>query len=476
MSFKEYDNYDALGLAELVKNKEVSAEELLDEAIERNEKINNQTNAVVLKHYDEAKEMIKKGLPKGPFTGVPYLLKDLHVLLTGTKTTYGSKFFEDYVADHNSTLVDRYLDAGLVIFGKTNSPEFGLTVTTEPELYGPTRNPWNLDHSAGGSSGGAASAVASGVLPMANASDGGGSIRIPASCCGLLGLKPTRARTPMGPDRGEGWAGQSISHCVSKTVRDSAALLDATSGFSPGDPYAPTEPSGSFLSANGKDPGKLKIALNLPTDAIKIDDDVVASIENTAKLCEGLGHHVERASPEPDLEALSEAIGIIISANVALTLQQRADALGTEVTPDVVENITFRMFENGKEFSADQYAKATLINHQAGRVLGDFMENYDLILSPVLTKPPVKIGEIDMSSNDVRTYIEILSSYSCFTGLYNQTGQPSISVPLGFSKLDLPIGSMFTSAFGNDELLISIASQLEEAQPWKDKKPKVYSN
>ena len=476
MSFKEYDNYDALGLAELVKNKEVSAEELLDEAIERNEKINNQTNAVVLKHYDEAKEMIKKGLPKGPFTGVPYLLKDLHVLLTGTKTTYGSKFFEDYVADHNSTLVDRYLDAGLVIFGKTNSPEFGLTVTTEPELYGPTRNPWNLDHSAGGSSGGAASAVASGVLPMANASDGGGSIRIPASCCGLLGLKPTRARTPMGPDRGEGWAGQSISHCVSKTVRDSAALLDATSGFSPGDPYAPTEPSGSFLSANGKDPGKLKIALNLPTDAIKIDDDVVASIENTAKLCEGLGHHVERASPEPHLEALSEAIGIIISANVALTLQQRADALGTEVTPDVVENITFRMFENGKEFSADQYAKATLINHQAGRVLGDFMENYDLILSPVLTKPPVKIGEIDMSSNDVRTYIERLSSYSCFTGLYNQTGQPSISVPLGFSKLDLPIGSMFTSAFGNDELLISIASQLEEAQPWKDKKPPVYSN
>ena len=211
MSFKEYDEYDAMGLAELVKKKEVSAEELLDEAIQRTEKVNGQINAVVLKHYDEAKVMIQKGLPEGPFTGVPYLLKDLHVLLTGTKTTYGSKFFKDYVADHNSTLVDRYLEAGLVIFGKTNSPEFGLTVTTEPELYGPTRNPWNLDHSAGGSSGGAASAVASGILPMANASDGGGSIRIPASCCGLVGLKPTRARTPMGPDRGEGWAGQSIS-------------------------------------------------------------------------------------------------------------------------------------------------------------------------------------------------------------------------------------------------------------------------
>lgn len=476
MSFKEYDEYDAIGLAELVKKKEVSAEELLDEAIQRTEKVNGQTNAVVLKHYDEAKAMIEKGLPDGPFTGVPYLLKDLHVLLTGTKTTYGSKFFKDYVADHNSTLVDRYLEAGLVIFGKTNSPEFGLTVTTEPELYGPTRNPWNLDHSAGGSSGGAASAVASGILPMANASDGGGSIRIPASCCGLVGLKPTRARTPMGPDRGEGWAGQSISHCVSKSVRDSAALLDATSGFAPGDPYAPTEPSGTFLSANGRDPGKLKIALHLPTDTVKIDDDVISSIKNTAKLCESLGHHVVEASPQPDNEALSEAIGVIISANVALALQQRADALGTEVTPDVVEHITYRMYENGKEFSADQYAKATLINHQAGRVLGNFMEKYDLILSPVLAKPPVKIGEIDMSSPDIATYIERLSSYSSFTGLYNQTGQPSISLPLGFSDNDLPIGSMFTSKFGNDELLISIASQIEKAEPWADKKPPIYSN
>ena len=209
---------------------------------------------------------------------------------------------------------------------------------------------------------------------------------------------------------------------------------------------------------------------------MKIDDDVISSIKNTAKLCESLGHHVVEASPQPDNEALSEAIGVIISANVALTLQQRADALGTEVTPDVVEHITYRMYENGKEFSADQYAKATLINHQAGRVLGNFMEEYDLILSPVLAKPPVKIGEIDMSSPDIATYIERLSSYSSFTGLYNQTGQPSISLPLGFSDNDLPIGSMFTSKFGDDELLISIASQIEKAEPWAGKKPPIYSN
>ena len=236
MSFKEYDEFDAIGLAGLVQSKEVSSEDLLEEAIERNERVNPQTNAVVHKHYDEARELIKKGLPDGPFKGVPFLLKDLHLMLTNTKLTNGSNLFKDNIADHNSTLVDRYLKAGLVIFGKTNTPEFGLTVTTEPELYGPTRNPWNLNYSSGGSSGGAASAVASGVVPFANASDGGGSIRIPASCCGLVGLKPTRARTPFGPDRGEGWAGQSISHCVSRTVRDSAALLDATTGPAPGDP------------------------------------------------------------------------------------------------------------------------------------------------------------------------------------------------------------------------------------------------
>ena len=476
MSFKEYDNYDGLGLADLVRNQDVSAHELLDEAIQRNEKVNKKTNAVVLKHYDEAKAMIDKGLPEGPFTGVPYLLKDLHVLLTGTKTTFGSQFFQDYIADHNSTLVDRYLKAGLIIFGKTNTPEFGLTVTTEPTLYGPTRNPWNLNHSTGGSSGGAAAAVASGVVPFANASDGGGSIRIPASCCSLVGLKPTRARTPMGPDRGEGWAGQSISHCVSKTVRDTAALLDASTGLAPGDPYTAPDASKSFLSACNKNPGKLKIALDLPEDKINIDEDVVSCIKQTAKLCESLGHEIEEASPETNTDALSEALGIIISANVTLALQQRAEALGIQVSPDVVEHITYRMYENGKEFSADQYAKATLINHQAGRVLGNFMEQYDLILSPVLTRPPVKIGEIDMSSKDVATYIERLSAYSCFTGIYNQTGQPSISLPLGFSKNDLPIGSMFTAKYGNDELLISIASQLEEAKPWKEKKPPIYSN
>jgi len=474
MSFKEYDDYDAIGLAKLVRTKEVSPHELLEEAIERNERINSKTNAVVLKLYDEARESINKGLPEGPFMGVPFLLKDLHLMLTGTKLTNGSRLFKENVSNHDSTLVERYLKAGLVIFGKTNTPEFGLTVTTEPQLYGPTRNPWNLDYSSGGSSGGASAAVASGVVPFANASDGGGSIRIPASCCGLIGLKPTRARTPFGPDRGEGWAGQSISHCVSRTVRDSAALLDATTGQAPGDPYCAPHNNKTFLSSCSSHPRKLKIALSLPEDKI-IDSEVADAIYRTAQLCKELGHTIEVATPEINTEELSNAVGTIISANIALTLDMRANELGRKVNDKDVEHITYRMYENGKKYTADQYVHATLVNHQAGRTLGMFMENYDVILSPVLNKPPVRIGSIDMSSEDVGTYITNLLSYSGFTGIYNQTGQPSISVPLGFSSLSLPIGSMFTGKFGEDALLLSLSAQLEEAQPWKDKRAPIYS-
>ena len=259
--FKEYDQYDALGLAELVKKGDVTSTELLEEAIARTEKVNDSVNAVVHKHYDEARAAIDAGLPDGPFTGVPFLLKDLHLLLEGTVTTYGSGFYRDHLADHDSTLVERYKQAGLVTFGKTNSPELGLMPVTEPRLFGPTRNPWDLSRTPGGSSGGASAAVASGIVPMANASDGGGSIRIPASCTGLVGLKPTRGRTPMGPDRGEGWAGQSISRVVSRSVRDSAAALDATTGEEPGNPYEAPHFAGSFLDEVGIAPGKLRIAI-----------------------------------------------------------------------------------------------------------------------------------------------------------------------------------------------------------------------
>ncbi len=467
-SFTEYDQYDGLGLAALVARGEVSPDELLDEAIERTERLNPKLNAVVLEHFDEARAAIASGLAEGPFRGVPFLLKDLHLLLEGTVTRYGSAMFRDYRADHDSTLTARYKQAGLNIFGKTNTPEFGLMPVTEPRLYGPARNPWNLDHTPGGSSGGASAAVAAGILPMANASDGGGSIRMPASCAGLVGFKPTRGRTPMGPDRGEGWAGQSISHVVTRTLRDTAAMLDATTGPEPGNPYEPPVFDGSFLAEVGVDPGRLRIALATEKwGAGTYQPDVVAATLETAKLLESLGHTVEEAMPELDLAALGRGAGVIVTVSTALTVNMRAEALGRAATEEDVEPATLGMVERAKGISGEDYARAVLANHVASRALGRFHASYDAILMPTLASPPVAIGHFSDSAN----LGEKFQNYMGDTALFNQTGQPAISLPMAWNEVGLPIGVMLVTAFGNDALLLRLASQLEAAQPWFDKRP-----
>jgi len=472
--FKEYEDYDALGLAELVNKGDVSPTELLNEAIERTEKFNPKLNAVVLKHYDEAKQLIADGLPNGPFKGVPFLLKDLHLLWKGTVTSFGSAAWDGYVADHNTTLTDRYLKSGLVIFGKTNSPELGLAGTTEPRLYGATHNPWNLEHSPGGSSGGAAAAVAAGILPLANASDGGGSIRIPASACGLFGIKPTRGRTPIGPDRGEGWGGMSISHAVSRTVRDSAALLDATTGEAPGDPYASPTPARSFLEEVSTPTGKLRIAFNTRRpDGSKPEAEVEQAILNAAKLCEELGHKVVEAAPTLDPQAMGDAQATLVGANVALTLQQRGEALGRGLTQNDVENITWLIAEAAKSRSSVDYANASLFIHQMGRLMATFMETHDVYLCPVLGTPPPKLGVLSMMTEDVGDYLESITRIMPYAGLFNMTGQPSMSVPLHWTSDGLPVGAMFTGRFGDDATLFRLAAQLEEALPWKNRRPKI---
>ena len=472
--FKEYEDYDALGLAELVNKGDVSPTELLNEAIERTEKFNPKLNAVVLKHYDEAKQLIADGLPNGPFKGVPFLLKDLHLLWKGTVTSFGSAAWDGYVADHNTTLTDRYLKSGLVIFGKTNSPELGLAGTTEPRLYGATHNPWNLEHSPGGSSGGAAAAVAAGILPLANASDGGGSIRIPASACGLFGIKPTRGRTPIGPDRGEGWGGMSISHAVSRTVRDSAALLDATTGDAPGDPYASPTPARSFLEEVSTPTGKLRIAFNTRRpDGSKPEAEVEQAILNAAKLCEELGHKVVEAAPTLDPQAMGDAQATLVGANVALTLQQRGEALGRGLTQNDVENITWLIAEAAKSRSSVDYANASLFIHQMGRLMATFMETHDVYLCPVLGTPPPKLGVLSMMTEDVGDYLESITRIMPYAGLFNMTGQPSMSVPLHWTSDGLPVGAMFTGRFGDDATLFRLAAQLEEALPWKNRRPKI---
>ena len=465
MNNSEYFSYDALGLAELVRTKQISSIELLEVAIALTEKLDPKLNAVPIKHFELARENLKNKTDSGIFNGVPFLLKDLNNYLKGTVTSGGSRVLENITANHTSELVKRTLDSGLNIFGKTNSPELGLTVTTEPVLYGPTRNPWDLNRSSGGSSGGASSAVAAGIIPMAQASDGGGSIRIPASCCGLFGLKPTRARTPLGPASLEGWGGQSIFHCVSVSVRDSAALLDVTSGPEKGAPYRSAYQEKSFLEQINIEPGNLKIGY-LEDSSISVDEDVKEVMNSTIDLCQKLGHSVESTKINFSSEEISLAIITIISSNVSYAVKSQSDQTGREVSNEYFEKVTLQMAENGNNFSASDYVNAIKINHRLGQELEKMFDQYDVLLSPVLASPPVKIGTIDMNTNDMKTYVERLTKYSPFTGIFNQSGQPSMSVPLFRTKDNLPVGSMFSAAFGNENLLFSLAGQLEEAQPW----------
>src|SRR5476651_211416 len=371
ITFREYGNYDGMGLAELVRKKQVTPRELLDEAIIRTARVDPQINAVVVKHYDYAQRQIDKGLPDGPFTGVPFLLKDLDIL-QGTRTTFGASIFKDEVADHTGTLAQRFLRTGVTIFGKSASPEFGLMPTTESRLHGPTRNPWNPAHSSGGSSGGAAAAVAARILPVAHASDGGGSIRIPASACGVFGLKPTRARNPLGPDRGEGWAGFSCGHVVSISVRDSAAMLDALHGPEPSSPYVAPPPERPFAQEVGRDPGRLRIAFTDKSpygDAI--DPEIAASVRDVAGLLAGVGHHVEERAPELAADPAA-VMTTIVAANTALTVRLTEARFGRAMTDADFEILTLASALIAQNTTATDYVAAQLNAFQISRGLATF--------------------------------------------------------------------------------------------------------
>ena len=469
---KDFDRYDALALADLVRTRAVTPKELLNSAVRQIEARNPAINAVVDRMYDRAESAIAAGLPTGPFTGVPYLLKDLGVYYTGTITSAGSAFFRDAVADHDSEIVSRMKRAGLVIIGKSNSSEFGLSTSVEPSLFGATRNPWNLEFSAGGSSGGAAAAVASGIVPMAHATDGGGSIRIPAACCGLFGLKPTRARTPMGPDAGEGWSGASVGHAVTRSVRDSAALLDATAGPDLGDPYWAPPPRLPYLAEVGTDPGRLKIAVTTKAwSGLPVDPECVAAVMQAAKLCERLGHAVEEASPVIDEERVNQARRVIIGANTRMTLEARAKTLGREATPEDVEPFTWRAAESGREFTASDYAAAIRVVHQVGRIVARFFARYDVLLTPTMCEPPHKLGVLGPANTDAQAYLRALLGTIAFTSLFNTAGNPAMSVPLHWSAGGLPIGVQFAAPFGEEATLFRLAAQLEAAQPWAARRP-----
>ena len=471
MKFDDYRQQDAVGLAELIAKKEVSAAEVLEAAIARAEEVNPAINAIVHQQYDKARAAAAAGLPQGPLTGVPYLIKDLAFFQAGEPATLGSHLYADYVADHDSVYTARCKAAGLAIMGRSNSPEFGLNANTEPKLYGSCRNPWKSTHSAGGSSGGAAAAVAGGILPMAHATDGGGSIRIPAAQCGLFGLKPTRGRITFAPDAGEGWGGLSIGHVVSRSVRDSAVMLDCTGGTEPGDPYVAPTPERPFAEEVGRAPGNLKIAMMLHDHrGVALDPACAEAVSAAARLCESLGHAVEEAAPDIDLTALRPKNSIVSSANIARQLGARWAALGREPSPDDVEAASWTTYQRGLNVSGVQYADAMLAIHTAGRKLAQFLTDYDVILSTTLPAPPPELGYLD-TDGDVDLFIERATSYISITPVYNATGSPAMSVPLAWSDDGLPIGVHFAARHGEEATLLRLAAQLEKAQPWFHKLP-----
>jgi Asp-tRNA(Asn)/Glu-tRNA(Gln) amidotransferase A subunit family amidase len=470
--FAEYEQFDGLGLAELVRRRETTPEELLDAAIERVEARNASVNAVVAPLYEYAREAIKEALPDGPFRGVPFLLKDLTSYLAGFPTKRGSRFFANVpAAEADSEHVRRLKAAGLVIFGRTNTCELGLSLTCEPQLYGPTRNPWDLTKISGGSSGGAAAAVASRMVPMAHATDGFGSIRAPAACCGLVGLKPTRARNTLAPIAGEGLGGLSAEHAVTMSVRDSAALLDATAGPGSGDPYVAPPASGSFLSAVGADPGRLRIAFttNAPNGA-RVEAEPIRVLEETVKLCQELGHRVEEVDPPIDRAAVIPTFLTIIAPNTAVNLASHPTA-GRPAGIDDVERVTWLTGQRGEALTAPEYVRATQAAHRLGRQMAAFHEEYDVLLTPGLATLPPELGWLDMMMDDVDEYWDRVFRFSPFTVWFNLTGQPAMMLPLGEAAPNIPVAVQLIAGYGNEHVLFRLAAQLEGARPWAARQP-----
>lgn len=468
--------HDALGLAQLVRKRQVSPGELLEAAVAEAEAMNPRFNFLAQKLYDFGRTEIARGLHEGPFTGVPWLLKDLNTHIAGELTEGGSRLYRGYRAAATSQLVERHRRAGFVIFGKTTTPEYGLTPTTENRLTGNTRNPWNPAHSAGGSSGGAAAAVAAGVVPAAHATDGGGSIRIPASCCGLFGLKPSRGRVPMGPLRTEGWGGLSTHHAVTRSVRDSAAILDVTHGTEPGSRYgAPAAPDGGFLGEVGRPPGEIRIALvTQPISGSPVDPECVDAARAAASLCESLGHKVEEASLDLDAAALGMASFAMIGPALAADIADRARLLGITPGDDVLEPVTLAFAQFGASFSATDAVRANNTLQEAAVRVARFMERFDVILMPTLAAPPVVLGRISLTPDcDFQEWGQRASVYSPFCQLANLTGQPAMSVPLGMSRAGLPLGTMFIGRYGEEAVLFRLAGQLEQAAPWSGRKPAI---
>jgi len=461
---------DATAQAELVTSGKVTPLEMVNAAIERVERFDGALNALTYRWFDAARQLASSSeLPEGPFRGVPYLLKDLYAAEAGKPLSNGSKAYKaaDYVSTEDSTLVARYKASGLISIGRSNSPEFGSVPVTEPEAWGPTRNPWDLSRTPGGSSGGSASAVAAGIVPIAHASDGGGSIRIPAACCGLVGLKVSQGRISMGPSRDESNLG--VEHCVSRSVRDSARLLDATHGPGIGDVIIAPTPRRPFIDEVGADPGRLRIGfLDFNPRGGDVHADCVDGVHKTAKLLESLGHHVEPGFPDifSDNE-IGRAFSMLWSTNMGTAIRRFSEALGREMTPSDIEAMNWAQAEFAKGVTGVDFSLAQASSIQFRRAIQSWWtKGWDLLLTPTLSAPPLPVGSMPNNPERPMTPLMTAGSWVAFTSQFNISGQPAISLPLHRTAEGLPVGMQLAAAYGREDVLIRVASQLEQAAPW----------
>ncbi|MFI6985408.1 amidase [Embleya sp. NPDC050154] len=466
MRIDEYQSYDATGLAGLIARGEVTADEVLDVTFAAIKEREPALGAVVALCEEQARGEVG-GLLPGVLAGVPYLIKDLECDVAGMATSNGSRLFAGGVAARDSTLVTRLRAAGVLIVGKTNTPEFGLGTTTESALFGPAHNPWHRERSAGGSSGGSAAAVAAGMVPVAHATDGGGSIRIPAACCGVFGLKPSRGRVTPGPDHGESWAGLSVAHAVTRTVRDSATLLDITGTPEPGDPYHAPPPVRPYAAEVGADPGRLRIGLILtPVDSgVVVDPECVRAAEEAAALCVALGHDVEPVTWPDTLSRPGEVIAPISAAHIARMVDLRLAELGRELGAGDLDGATRLIVDKGRSLSLARYLAAIDTMHTIGRAVTRLTGRLDVLLTPTMAVVPPLLGELD-PNRDPMAALTGMRGMAAFTSLFNVTGQPAMSVPLGRTSDGLPLGVQFAGRYGDEATLFRLAGQLEAAAPW----------
>lgn len=471
---KDYANYDGVGLAKLVADKQVSPAELLEAAIERVERNNETLNAVVYKAYDEARKNTST-LPEGPFSGVPFLVKDLGCPVGGMPRTSGSKFQKDYVCPEDGELTKRYRAAGLNIFGKTNTPEHGITGVTESALLGPCRTPWNPDHASGGSSGGSAAAVAAGIVPMAHASDGLGSIRIPAACCGLFGMKTTRDRNPNWPEDRARAIGMSVDHVVTRSVRDSAHMLDATGYPEPNSPYAFPYKERRYAEEIERPVGQLKIAFSsVKPNGKPVSGDTAKAMVQTVKLLEDLGHIVEEKDIGIDYRRLFKAQGRVSAASAAASYAHNVEKFGREPREDELEQLTWGGIHAGQKLSGDVVMDGWQTLREMSREIVGFFTDYDVYLTPVLGTPPPPVGHINPVTVEPKELNRRQAEAFPFTPMFNFSGQPAMSVPLYWTDDGLPMGMQFAGRYADEATLFRLAIQLEEATKWAERKPPVW--